>query len=107
MCGTSTRSVNAFQVKTLCPLPASPAEVLMIFPSFFLQVPLAHSIFGLIGPNAGLGFAIGKKCSQRQEEAPERWRWWAALPPPVLIEEVGGKAEGAGEQRPGHRERGS
>uniref|UniRef100_A0A2R9BWU2 Solute carrier family 18 member A1 n=1 Tax=Pan paniscus TaxID=9597 RepID=A0A2R9BWU2_PANPA len=27
--------------------------------SFPLQVPLAHNIFGLIGPNAGLGLAIG------------------------------------------------
>ncbi|KFO38146.1 Chromaffin granule amine transporter [Fukomys damarensis] len=38
---------------------ASPAGVLMSSSFFRLQVPLAHSILGLIGPNAGLGFAIG------------------------------------------------
>lgn len=42
----STWLINAFHRKT---------------PPFLLQVPLAHNIFGLIGPNAGLGFSIGKK----------------------------------------------
>lgn len=41
--------------------PHGPAG-LRVNSSFFpRQVPLARDIFGLIGPNAGLGFAIGKE----------------------------------------------
>lgn len=64
----STWLINAFRRKTLCfcavlpdtPAPA-PTGFLIILPPFLLQVPLAHDIFGLIGPNAGLGISIGKK----------------------------------------------
>lgn len=51
-----------FVLSYLTPAPA-PTGFLIILLPFLLQVPLAHDIFGLIGPNAGLGISIGKKYS--------------------------------------------
>ena len=66
----STWLINAFHWKTLClcavqpdrshTTPPSPG-FLIILPPFLLQVPLAHDIFGLISPNAGLGISIGNE----------------------------------------------
>lgn len=64
ICGTEhVLLISAFPVKALllCRPPRSPAGLMMNSSFFPIQVPLAHNIFGLIGPNAGLGFAIGKK----------------------------------------------
>lgn len=41
-------------------LPSEPFWPHSCLLSFFSKVPLAKSIYGLIGPNGGLGFAIGK-----------------------------------------------
>lgn len=63
---------------------------LIILPSFLLQVPLAHDIFGLIGPNAGLGISISKKYPWRLEDPECRLG--------VISEGVYGRAGGIGEQ---------
>lgn len=48
-------------MRRLCTLPFPGQWYSENSSSFPFQVPLAHNSFGLIGPNAGLGFAIGKQ----------------------------------------------
>lgn len=66
---------QVYVIWKLCPLCSHPSGTLKNSSSIPFQVPLAHNIFGLIGPNAGLGFAIGKWCPQSQKEVFENFLW--------------------------------